>query len=133
MEKVCFFETPVCSYESTRRGNPEHHLHLLENLRRWVVQAADINFTYHVAAGNAAQAYSRLLRSWRHAVSGPILLSHLKCLVNISRTYFQERRTILVSISEEHSVRLPGRKWVLPRTLGDTECCCTSVSCLCRA
>lgn len=50
----------------------------------------------------------------------------LKCLVNISKTYFQEQSTIVVSISEEHSVRVPLRKWIPPQTPGNKDSC-TSV------
>jgi hypothetical protein len=56
----------------------------------------------------------------------------LKCLVNISKTYFQERRTIAVSVSEEHSVRAPARMRVLPQTHGDLGRC-TTVTCLSTA
>jgi hypothetical protein len=51
----------------------------------------------------------------------------LKCLVNISKTYFPERSTIVVSISEEHPVRVLEREWVLPEIHGDMGCC-TSVN-----
>lgn len=42
----------------------------------------------------------------------------------------QERRTIGVSISEEHAFLLPGRKWVLNLTLGALGYCAIVVSVL---
>jgi hypothetical protein len=45
METVCFTETLVPSYESTRRLNPEeqHHIHRRENLRPPNVEEAHFN------------------------------------------------------------------------------------------